>query len=103
MSIGCYEKRPDYRDAVDALAGELPTFEPELVERVKTIFANHPFKLLRVAFQGRATDSAKQVTLRTEPSDLFLRLRAALHANDSDAIGFIEHELASPETANAGE
>lgn len=92
-----YIPREPYRDAIDAFAVELddPRLKPEFVERVRTIFAQHDLKFFRVILKKRSALGTDQLPLYTEPSDWFLRLRAAVLAHDDNALNAIAHDLDS--------
>ncbi len=88
---------PSYDAALDELIGWLSAqgAECELANRVRRSALDNHLKLFAVVLQGRVTPDAKKVPIHAEPSNLFLRLLAAIRTSDDHAIGVVEHELRS--------
>jgi hypothetical protein len=89
-----------YRAVRDEIAAELRVWiEPEVRERIIRIFTDKFLKLVVVVLND-PTAGAGELGMRLEPSDLLLRLAAAVRAHDRDDIAVIEHEIASPVAAS---
>ncbi len=71
--------------------------QPQLVHKAREFISQYKINLLRLVLNGSVAFGANQVgesSPRFEPSDLFLRLMAALRANSVDEFQVVVHEFA---------
>lgn len=84
--INSYIPRPDFDAAIDELAAlfDSGSIEPQLVSEAREFLSQHKIDCLRLVIGGKPTVAAHEVGTfcpRFEPSDLLLRLIAAIRAN----------------------
>lgn len=85
---------PDYETAVDEMVA-LVANQGDLAVRIRRFFVEQPKKLARVVLKPVIATSAMESSVGLEPTELFLKLLAAVRANDSDGIGILEQEAFS--------
>jgi hypothetical protein len=85
-----------YRETVDELSRAIlgRNDERELRARIGRLFSEEFQKLIIVVFE-EPTAPATKMRMVSYPSDLFLRLLAAVLANDDNQISLIEHDIRS--------
>ena len=90
------EPAATHREAVDELAWLLlgRRGQHKLRVRIRRLFSEKFEKLVIIVFEKPAA-GAFEMTMRLQPSDLFMRLLAAVRASDGDAVAIIEHEILS--------
>jgi hypothetical protein len=93
-----YERRPDVDEIVDELASMLDSglVQAQLATDARKFIAQNKINLLRLVLDSGSALTANEITTikpRFEPSDLFLRLMAALRANSRDAFGIVTHDF----------
>lgn len=98
-----YIPRQTYNEAAGELEALLDAegFESELGNKIRHTVFDHIFKFLRMILKERSASSGLTVTDQIvidglEPSDLMLRLLAAVRANDCDEINTVIHEASLP-------
>ncbi|THD45047.1 MAG: hypothetical protein E7774_08835 [Bradyrhizobium sp.] len=88
------------RDAFSSLkrALSLDFIKPEIRQIVRSLVAEKYVQFVQIRFQDSVASGggAGEKMVLLEPSDLLLRLCAALAANDSDKVLAINHQLRSP-------
>lgn len=95
-----YVPRQEFDEAINELASILDSglIEPELVVKAREFLGKNKINLICAVLHSRATfdtDQAAVASPRFEPSNLLLRLIAAVRANSLDEFEVISHVLAS--------
>jgi hypothetical protein len=86
-----YVPRPDVDVVIDDLAHLFDSWliDPQLVSEAREFLSHYKIDCFRLVVGGRSTSAAHEVVAvspRFEPSNLFLRLVAAVRANSLDDL-----------------
>lgn len=92
-SIGLYEDRGDINDFWKDLIPYVMQRKDK--ERIQFLLIHNVNKFREIILHMVPTDSAQKSRVTFEPTDLMLRLGAAIRAHDDDQIFIIEHEVNS--------
>jgi hypothetical protein len=102
-----YIKRPDLDNVINELADLFDggSIDPELVANARAFLSNNKFKIFRIVLRCGMTDGADKIcsaSPRFEPSDLLLRLIAAVRTNDRDQFAVFVHSFAPSDSTSLG-